>query len=221
MSGPNAGEGDMDAYYGAQASVFRNWGSSFECRLKSAEDRVAYGQDIRRLEASIGQHISEPGTVVEVGCGPSRLRNLDKNRPLVLVDRVLAMLREARSFHGDHLRSYIQADGRQLPLANGSATLVVCTFVLSHMDDAGCQGTVREIQRVLAPGGVAIVADSARSIVATRDIPAQRRTAANGLAYSVLKYYRSVDQVRGLFTGGAFAASGNVQFVFTIEWRNV
>lgn len=211
----------LDAYYDAQAPVFQDWGSALENRLRSPAERIAYQNDIRRLDSVISRHLAGTGTVMEVGCGPSRLRTIARDRPLILIDRSAAMLHEARKSHGTHDRLYIQACGKALPLQSGSADLAVCTFVLSHLDEIACREVVREISRVLRPGGAAIVADSVRSMVPTACVDIQTRRAVDGRSYLIPKYYRSAEHVGGAFLGGSVHIEGPANFVFTIEWRNV
>ena len=130
------------------------------------------------------------------------------------------MLREARRAHGDQLRAYIQADGQHLPLRNSVADLIICTFVLSHLDEHSCQQVLSEVRRVLRPNGVAIISDSARSMVPTAGVDLQTRRAANGRAYRVPKYYRTAAQMCDMFSEGSASICGKPRFVFTIEWRH-
>lgn len=211
----------LDAYYNAQASVFKDWGYGLENRLCSPAERIAYQNDMQRLDTVITRHLAGSGTVVEVGCGPSRLRSIGRSRPLILIDRAPAMLREARKVHDTHDRLYVQACGKALPLQSGCADLAVCTFVLSHLDEIGCREVVQEISRILRPGGIAIVADSVRSMVPTACVDIQTRRAVDGCTYRIPKYYRSADHVADTFLGGSMNINGPPYFVFTLEWQNV
>lgn len=214
-------QSNLDAYYNAQAAVYRSWGPALARRLQSSADRAAYEEDMRQLDSAIAKHLGGSRFVVDVGCGPSRLRTTSHDQSLVLVDRSPAMLHEARSFHGSCSRVYTQACGTMLPLANGVADLAICTFLLSHLDDLAFPQVLREITRVLRPGGVAVIADSACSIVPTAAADIQTRIAADGRSYRVPKYYRCPSDVGAAFHGGALQLAGTARFVFTLEWSNV
>jgi SAM-dependent methyltransferase len=90
--------------------------------------------------------------IVDIGCG-NVLWNRD-TRPVIGIDICSAMLsynkKSAHSFRA------IQADFmRGIPLEDSSVECVVVTEVLEHVDD--CAPLIREIKRILKPGGIVIV----------------------------------------------------------------
>lgn len=91
------------------------------------------------------------GLAIEIGCGEGRAgRQLMANGyDVVAVERSAALARAAAS--GDPPVAVARGDAASLPFRTGSAALVVASMVLQDVDDLA--GTVREISRVLRPGG--------------------------------------------------------------------
>lgn len=61
----------------------------------------------------------------------------------------------ARDRYAGHGLTYAQASGIDTGLPDGSRDLITCFEVIEHIEDPG--GVAREIARVLAPGGVALI----------------------------------------------------------------
>jgi SAM-dependent methyltransferase len=96
--------------------------------------------------------VPPPGRLtVDAGCGEGRLtRDLTAlGHHVVAVDAAPTMVRHAREAHpaGD----YRVASAEELPLGEASADLVVAFMSLQDMDDP--DAAVREVRRVLEPGG--------------------------------------------------------------------
>lgn len=103
--------------------------------------------------------------VLEVGVGTGGLLPAlaDNGRQVIGVDHSPAMLEEARRRVLDSGRSDIElrlGEMTHLPLANESVGCVVANMVLHHAADPAA--VLREIRRVLAPGGLLLLADLAR-----------------------------------------------------------
>ena len=92
---------------------------------------------------------------IEVGCGEGRVARelLARGHQVVGVDAAPALARAARG-HRNALPVAV-ADIGALPVAAGVADLVVCFMVLMDVEDL--DGAVRELARVLAPGGALCV----------------------------------------------------------------
>ena len=126
-----------------------------------------------RIRPAIWQICSPAGrTVVELGAGTGRLTRLlaPLAGQVLALDRSNHMLGIARTHlrsAGDHL-SLAVADNRTLPLASGSADLVVAGWTLGHLVGWHPQTWRREIGRSLAemqriarrPGGVVIILET-------------------------------------------------------------
>jgi SAM-dependent methyltransferase len=93
-------------------------------------------------------------TVLDLGCGPGPYvpALLGRARRVVATDLSVGMLGEcrARAPAGAHV-AVTAGDARHLPLASGSADVVLAAHMLYHVADV--TGAVAECRRVLAPGG--------------------------------------------------------------------
>ena len=105
------------------------------------------------------------GSVLEIGGGTGA--NLahydDKVESLVLTEPEPAMLRRLQSKAGEQapLAKILQAPAEDLPFENASFDTVVSTLVLCGVDDPA--RSVREIRRVLKPGGRLLFLEHVRS----------------------------------------------------------
>jgi ubiquinone/menaquinone biosynthesis C-methylase UbiE len=73
--------------------------------------------------------------------------------------------------------SLLRADGGRLPIADGAFDKVLCTQVIEHVDDP--ESLIREIGRVLKPGGVAVLDTPDGDFLAGYDFPITRRRLAS------------------------------------------
>ncbi len=102
--------------------------------------------------------------ILDVGCGrASVLRLLNERvrfeRPPVGVDFSAAALGLARR---DERRAgrpseLALASATALPFADGTFDVVLCGYVLKHLDDDGARQCFGELRRVLAGGGLALI----------------------------------------------------------------
>lgn len=138
------------------ADDFDRWARTYdECSLqpafRAAQDAVL--SQARRL-------ITQPRRVLDVGCGTGRLlrvaRRLFPASDLVGVDVSGGMLSVAGPATWPRL-AHVQAAAERLPFADGTFDLVVSTASFRHWDDH--DAAMREIGRVLAPGGLLGIAD--------------------------------------------------------------
>jgi ubiquinone/menaquinone biosynthesis C-methylase UbiE len=97
-----------------------------------------------------------PGSLLDVGCGEGRLpRDLKAlGYDVVGVDGSATLIGHAREVDPDG--EYHVADAARLPQADGSFPLVTAFMSLQDVDDL--EGSIRELARVLAPGGRACLA---------------------------------------------------------------
>jgi SAM-dependent methyltransferase len=97
-------------------------------------------------------NIAEARCVVDVGCGSGatlrHIEQLNANATLIGVDPDSDALAKGKSYGGRI--SFLEADGERLPLADESATHVLCRVAINYMN---LDQSVREFCRVLSPGG--------------------------------------------------------------------
>jgi SAM-dependent methyltransferase len=112
--------------------------------------------------------------VLEIGCGTGAIARALAARPgiaeVVGVDPSAGLLAGARTLSGHRpTLSFVEADGRDLPMPSDRFDLVVAHTVLSHLP--GPEALVAEAHRTLRPGGVFAVFDGdyATITVATGD----------------------------------------------------
>jgi ubiquinone/menaquinone biosynthesis C-methylase UbiE len=116
----------------------------------------------RRYTEEVLPWLPPTGSVLEIGPGPGILleRMAGRHPMAVGLDLSPGMLRQAKRRLGRaHRRiDLIQGNAVQLPLASKSLDGVAMTFALSAIPDG--LGAMREIARVLRPGGVLAVVDA-------------------------------------------------------------
>jgi len=115
-------------------------------------ERFAGASDTTALRALLGQPTE--GWLADVGGGTGRVAVAlrDLARQVVVVDPSRAMLSRAREKASLHL---VRAVTEALPFPDGSLARIVVVDAFHHFADQ--DGSVRELWRVLAPGGRLVV----------------------------------------------------------------
>jgi SAM-dependent methyltransferase len=121
----------------------------------------------RRFRAAMRDRVSpalpEGGTLVDVGCGTGTfLLGMAAARPdarLVGVDGDPEILARARAKPGAEAVEWHEGLAGELPLADDSADVVTTSLVLHHLLPEQKREAMREVGRVLRPGGSFQVAD--------------------------------------------------------------
>jgi SAM-dependent methyltransferase len=93
------------------------------------------------------------GPVCDLGCGPGQVGGYLRARGAraLGVDLSHGMARQARALHPD--LPVAQADMRALPFAAGALAGVAAFYSLIHIPPPGLPAALRELRRVVAPGG--------------------------------------------------------------------
>ena len=131
-------------------------------------DRVAQShafldRSFVRMAVRLG---AKEARVLDVGCGSGRVPILlarAADARVVGVDtsaRMLELARENAAASGAATVSFLVADGRALPFADGAFDVVLSHHTLHHLPDAS--ELIREMQRVLRSGGALFVRDLRR-----------------------------------------------------------
>lgn len=119
----------------------------------------------RFAKAALGTAV--PKRVLDIGCGFGRstlaFANLGPTVEAVGIDlsascvRLAAQIAETRS-EGQRTR-YVQADGADVPLPDGSFDVITSTMLLHEMPPEAIRQLIAESHRLLAPGGIAVHLD--------------------------------------------------------------
>lgn len=147
---------------GADAAAWRDVQRATE-RVVPWYDRVnfvnTFGRVVlwrRRLARTV-----RPGEVVlELGSGPGSFARLVRPREFLCLDPSPFMLGVARGRLGDGPYRYLNGVAERLPFRDGTLDRVVCSFSFRQFVDK--YGAIREIARVLRPGGELHVLEAAR-----------------------------------------------------------
>ncbi|WP_424030304.1 class I SAM-dependent methyltransferase [Methanoregula sp.] len=136
----------------------------FNCWSSTYEDsgfQYLYFDQIHKGVLSLVNVKSAPGDIVDVGCGTGRLlRKIRERWPYarpIGIDPAEGMVKKARQMMPDS--TFIVCPAKSIPLPDTSVDLVFSTTSFHHWSDQ-LQG-IREIRRVLRPGGQFFLADMA------------------------------------------------------------
>ena len=140
-------QGNVNAQYATATNLNRRIG----IHEKYSRNKQGFGPWI------ISQYALAPGlSVLELGCGTGSMWRgvtLPEGCRLTLTDFSEGMLETARA-NTAHLpgTDYRRVDAQDIPYADGSFDAVIANMMLYHVPDI--QRALREIRRVLKPGGV-------------------------------------------------------------------
>lgn len=120
-------------------------------RMYGAEDHYWWYRSRRELVVDAASRLGLPpgATVVDVGCGTgATARDLGRFGRVIGVDFSTLALGLCRR---RGLNDLLRGSAESLPMADGSADLIVATDILEHLDDD--RAALAEFRRVLRPGG--------------------------------------------------------------------
>ena len=145
----------------------RRW---FDRRAKGYERGLDSGWLARmQREALAALELGREDRFLDVGCGPgATLRQTASSIAFgVGIDISSEMVRRARDLAADLDRVAVcVADSERLPFGDGEFSAVLCSTSFHHYPNPG--EAVREMARVLAPGGRLVVADANSDLWAAR-----------------------------------------------------
>lgn len=135
---------------------FEHWSSTYE---DSWMQRVFFDpahRDVLALAASV---VDQPETILDIGCGTGKLlRKAGACWPeakLIGVDPASGMIEAAKRLTPD--ATFYVGSAEALPLEDASVDLAMSTLSFHHWEDQAAG--VREVARVLRPGGHFILVD--------------------------------------------------------------
>lgn len=127
------------------------WGPEKAARYR--EERVFSDADRHVLDILAEVR---PRTLIELGCGPGVIRErAGFVGRYVCTDGSVHFLRLLQHTSEPVLRAC--CDCRRIPFREASADCVLAMAVLHHLDDAGIEGSLSEVSRVLGPGGLLVL----------------------------------------------------------------
>lgn len=144
---------DVRTYFDQESSRYLD-----ERYARPSCDQLSY-QNRRRLALELlGRG---PGRVIDIGSGPGVFTSelLARGFKITEVDVSLEMLRESRHRiqQGPSARHVLFIEGRlpNLPVVDSTFDAVLCIGVLAYLGDPAA--SLREIRRVLKPGGIVVL----------------------------------------------------------------
>jgi ubiquinone/menaquinone biosynthesis C-methylase UbiE len=143
--------------------TFDRWAGSYE--------RDPFSRWIARLQrdALAALELGERDHFLDVGCGTgAAVRSAaEVVERAVGVDLSRRMLAEARDRAAGQPRvEFVEGDSEQLPFDDGEFTAILCTTSLHHYPHP--DAAVREMARVLAPGGRVVIGDGTSDAITMR-----------------------------------------------------
>lgn len=166
----------------------RQWSSLYESEIDSRNVHVVT-RKIRTLEMLRGE---TAGTLLDIGCGPGVLvtETLDLGFNYVGMDLAEEMLKEGRVKWGENERvAFRTGDIENIPMADATSQALTCLGVIEYVPDL--DAAIKEMHRVLKPGGVAIISNHNKLHIDNVVIGALKP-----LRWIVLPLVRSVRQAR-------------------------
>jgi ubiquinone/menaquinone biosynthesis C-methylase UbiE len=136
-------------------ALFERWGSTYERSwMQQRLFDPVHAAVLHQVESRFN-----PASVLDIGCGSGRLlRKVHDSWPqahLCGVDPAQAMLSVARQLTPE--ARFCMGSGEALPLSDASVDLALSTISFHHWQDQAAG--VREVARVLRPGGSSLLAD--------------------------------------------------------------
>ena len=222
------GAPDVRTYFDRESSRYLD-----ERYLRPSCDQLSY-QNRRRLALELLG--PGPGRIVDIGSGPGVFSSelLTRGFRVVEVDVSLEMLRESRRRiesdsreRGRRIR-FVEGSLPGLPLAAGAFDAALCIGVLAYVRDPS--ESIREIRRILKPGGLVVLQVSnalcltARLHSALRGAYRRLGEALGGPAYPHLRIPLTsfrLGALRGVLERAGFQVDSWVRYDFRpplVEW---
>ncbi len=162
---------------------FDRWSRTYE---RSRLQHLLFDRVHQAVLRVVAKEVAEPATILDVGCGTGRLLRAAKihwpHAHLIGVDPAAGMVEVARQLAPDI--TFHVGSAEALPLPDASVEVVLSTLSFHHWGDQAAG--IREVTRVLRPGGRFFLADAVAPVWLSRLVHHAR--------------FRTAPQVRTLFT---------------------
>lgn len=176
----------MERFWDARAREDAYWFVDSRLHYGSPDESAFWAGGVEaldRLLGALGAELSPGDVVVDIGCGIGRLTRplAARTRQVIAIDVSSEMLDEARRLNpGLEGVEWVHGDGESLrPVGDASVDVCVSHVVFRHIPDPEITlGYVREMGRVLRPGGFAAFEVSNRAMShRPRAMPMRERVA--------------------------------------------
>jgi ubiquinone/menaquinone biosynthesis C-methylase UbiE len=189
---------------------FHRWSTAYE---RSIGQFFLFDPVHRAVQNLVAAHLGGlvPECVLDIGCGTGRLlRRAALRWPsarLVGVDPAAGMIVQARRLTPE--ATFHPGSGEAIPLPDSSVDVALSTVSFHHWKDQAAG--LREVVRILRPGGCFCIADGALPEVAGRLIPHSRIHTRGEMAVIFERAGLRVVAQRRIVAGGVLATLGVVQ----------
>ena len=198
----NGTKDDVRTLFSGRATEWAGWYADTAARTLEAENLLAR----QRLALELLERaVAAPAAVLDVGCatGEMAARLTSRGYDVWGVDIAAPMIARARERFGAD--RFEVGDGERLPFASGRFDAVVCMGVIEYQREDAAM--LREIHRVLRPGGHAVISTpNALSPLHLLDVATLGAERAAKPLYYVLKY-----RLRGRRVPGEHAPATGVR----------
>ncbi|WP_240911693.1 class I SAM-dependent methyltransferase [Thermococcus sp. LS1] len=130
---------------------FDSWAESYDEDVMRNDWIHTDYEEVLRLVAEKAK-----GVVVDIGCGTGNILRFLKCERYIGVEPSRGMRVKFRGKHG-----FEPLDGHflRIPLPNGTADAVISTYAFHHVPDEEKEAALKEMLRILKPGGRIIIGD--------------------------------------------------------------
>ena len=142
--------------------------------------------------------VKTDGRILDNGCGIGLLFNSIPDANIVGLDLSIEMLRKATKF-GD---KFVLGNSEQLPFKDNSFDMIFCRSLIHHLSDPDM--AVKEMHRVLKPGGEVVMVETNRSILSSlprkiankgEHFSEEHKNLSKKVLVELFKPYFNVDQI--------------------------
>lgn len=168
---------------------FDGWAESYDEDVK-ADDWIHRGyEEVLRLVAEKAK-----GVVVDIGCGTGNILEFAKCEEYIGVEPSAGMRAKFLGKHGfEPLNGHFLA----IPLPDGRVDTVITTYAFHHVPDEEKEDAIKEMLRVLKPGGRIIIAD----VMFESEEEKRRIGEMDGITEEIEdEYFATVDALRKICT---------------------
>lgn len=185
-------------YYDANVEHYKRFYDE-DLKIADAETREGY----EKVEETLSKIVKPKEIILDVGCGVGRWSVLmaEKGALVVSIDQSREMLQKCRERSLIHDLSskviQLQINAMKLPFLNDFFDGVTLNWIIAHIPIPKNEDFMKEVSRVVKPGGWLILSDSYWREQEGGKEQLQIRE-ASGKKFEIYKYYYSPDEIKKL-----------------------